>query len=210
MLKLFITIESGGGLAQDGLVPPRCRYDCLNDHYRCRRWPVIFPVLRSRHDHYWYGQGPGTMWFLVKYCSKSAFDRDLGHDCINDHHWFGRWRDTSQAAPWDRNPRDWPWLHYNFHRYLKYRTIPSKIRIILLLSYCTEHPKNYAYGSHFVVFDIGWFTHQGLIHHPAINWQNTALIARFMGPTWGPPGANRTQVGPMLAPWTLLSGRWWQ
>ena len=26
-----------------------------------------------------------------------------------------------------------------------------------------------------------------------------------MGPTWGPSGADRTQVGPMLAPWTLLS-----
>ena len=32
------------------------------------------------------------------------------------------------------------------------------------------------------------------------------LIARFMGPTWGPSRADRTQVGPMLAPWTLLSG----
>ena len=31
------------------------------------------------------------------------------------------------------------------------------------------------------------------------------LIARFMGPTWGPSGANRTQMGPMLASWTLLS-----
>ena len=30
--------------------------------------------------------------------------------------------------------------------------------------------------------------------------------ARFMGPTWGPSGAGRTQVGPMLAPYTLLSG----
>ena len=28
-----------------------------------------------------------------------------------------------------------------------------------------------------------------------------------MGPTWGPSGADRTQVGPMLAPWTLLSGK---
>ena len=27
----------------------------------------------------------------------------------------------------------------------------------------------------------------------------TSLIARFMGPTWGPTGADRTQVGPMLA-----------
>ena len=34
----------------------------------------------------------------------------------------------------------------------------------------------------------------------------TSLIARFMGPTWGPSGADRTQVGPMLAIWTLLSG----
>ena len=32
------------------------------------------------------------------------------------------------------------------------------------------------------------------------------LIARFMGPTRGPPGDDRTQVGPMLAPWNLLSG----
>ena len=32
------------------------------------------------------------------------------------------------------------------------------------------------------------------------------LIARLMGPTLGPSGADRTQVGPMLAPWTLLSG----
>ena len=32
------------------------------------------------------------------------------------------------------------------------------------------------------------------------------LIARFMGPTCGPPpGADRTQVGPMLTTWTLLS-----
>ena len=33
-----------------------------------------------------------------------------------------------------------------------------------------------------------------------------SLMARFMGPTWGPSGAERTQEGPMLAPRTLLSG----
>ena len=38
------------------------------------------------------------------------------------------------------------------------------------------------------------------------SWKYTTLISRFMGPTWGPSGADRTQVGPMLAPWTLLSG----
>ena len=52
--------------------------------------------------------------------------------------------------------------------------------------------------------------------HDTILWQGHenamysstyyALITRFIGPTWGPSGADRTQVGSMLAPWTLLSG----
>ena len=33
-----------------------------------------------------------------------------------------------------------------------------------------------------------------------------AQIAKFMGPTWGPPGSCWPQMGPILAPWTLLSG----
>ena len=33
----------------------------------------------------------------------------------------------------------------------------------------------------------------------------TTEIAWFMGPTWGPPGSCWPQMGPMLAPWTLLS-----
>ena len=35
----------------------------------------------------------------------------------------------------------------------------------------------------------------------------TAHLAKFMRPTWSPPGSCRPQMGPMLAPWTLLSGR---
>ena len=31
-------------------------------------------------------------------------------------------------------------------------------------------------------------------------------ITKFMGPTWGPSGADRTQTGLMLAPCALLSG----
>ena len=38
------------------------------------------------------------------------------------------------------------------------------------------------------------------------NFTGDTLVARFMGPRWDPSGADRTQVGPMLAPWTLLSG----
>ena len=38
------------------------------------------------------------------------------------------------------------------------------------------------------------------------NARTGPLIARFMRPTWCQCGADRTQVGPMLAPWILLSG----
>ena len=34
-------------------------------------------------------------------------------------------------------------------------------------------------------------------------------ITKFMGPTWGPPGSCRPQMGSMLAPWFLLSGILW-
>ena len=40
----------------------------------------------------------------------------------------------------------------------------------------------------------------------SIGIEARSLIAKFMGPTWGPPGPCRPQVGLMLAPWTLLSG----
>ena len=33
-----------------------------------------------------------------------------------------------------------------------------------------------------------------------------SLMAGFRGPTWGPYGVDRTKAGPMVAPWTLLSG----
>ena len=37
-------------------------------------------------------------------------------------------------------------------------------------------------------------------------YKTWSQIARFMGPTWNPHGSCRPEVGPFLAPWTLLSG----
>ena len=48
--------------------------------------------------------------------------------------------------------------------------------------------------------------HELILTFHIIQWDVITLKTRFMGPTWGPPGADRTQVGPMLAPWILLSG----
>ena len=47
--------------------------------------------------------------------------------------------------------------------------------------------------------------------HPYALASSTTLSSRdpdskVNRPTWGKPGADRTHVGPMLAPWTLLSG----
>ena len=38
-------------------------------------------------------------------------------------------------------------------------------------------------------------------------WVVFGKDGKFMEPTWGPPGSCRSQMGPMFAPWTLLSGR---
>ena len=44
-------------------------------------------------------------------------------------------------------------------------------------------------------------------NHISTKSSKATLIARFMGPTWGPSGADTTEAGPMLAPWILLSGQ---
>ena len=44
------------------------------------------------------------------------------------------------------------------------------------------------------------------ISAPVESFTTLTLIARFVGPKWDPARADRTQVGPMLALWTLLSG----
>ena len=64
------------------------------------------------------------------------------------------------------------------------------------------------------VYDITWFFKgQHVIddceqeYH--VDYTILTQLARFMGPTWGPTGSYRPQMGPMLAPWTLLSGNGW-
>ena len=56
------------------------------------------------------------------------------------------------------------------------------------------------------LYHCGWiklcFRCINLIFHSS---EDISLIARFLGPTWGPSGADRTQVGPMNI-WDV----WWQ
>ena len=45
-----------------------------------------------------------------------------------------------------------------------------------------------------------------MVQYYAVQYDMATQIAKFMGPTRGPPGSCRPQMDPMLAPWTLLSG----
>ena len=54
-----------------------------------------------------------------------------------------------------------------------------------------------------------WYKHNQTKHpktRARVLWLIATQKAKFMGPTWGPPGSCRPQMGPMLAPRTLLSG----
>ena len=48
------------------------------------------------------------------------------------------------------------------------------------------------------------FNITGLLWEKSTDWRVPQTV-KLMGPTWGPPGSYRPQMGPMLVPWTLLS-----
>ena len=56
------------------------------------------------------------------------------------------------------------------------------------------------------VHALSTHVHQGRFIDSGGNCMITSQIAKFMWPTWVPHGSCRPQLGPILAPWTLLSG----
>ena len=75
------------------------------------------------------------------------------------------------------------------------------------VSYCTYET---SLLPSFLSCCIQYWCHHSIFNVPdMINRDLTTTgsqIAKFMWPTWGPPGSWRPQVGPTLAPWILLSG----
>ena len=51
-----------------------------------------------------------------------------------------------------------------------------------------------------------WFLYQVNVVRTLLYSNKSLLDNKVHGATWGPPGSCRPQMGPMLAPWTLLSG----
>ena len=84
----------------------------------------------------------------------------------------------------------------NLQRCVIYHTHFSHVALLLFYSSLSLYPRCglLIRLSFLIVFSRLW--------HAKL----TTQIARFMGPTWGPPGTCRLQMGPMLALWTLLLG----
>ena len=93
-----------------------------------------------------------------------------------------------------------------------FRLSSSNMQVNSILEGESERKKNTKYYSKYLYFqrdmNIGTCN---IIHRHYRHY--LSQIAKFMGPTWDPPGTCRPQMGPMLAPWTLLSGmhyHWWK
>ena len=100
---------------------------------------------------------------------------------------------------------------YTFIQENASENIVSKIAAILSRPQCFKQSPywcaTYADGTFRMELLMVFGSFFGNIHygHDINFWALVYLRARFMGPTSGPSGAGNTQVGPMLAPWTLLS-----
>ena len=58
------------------------------------------------------------------------------------------------------------------------------------------------WGHNYLIFYINSKTN--IFANTLVANRALAQIEKYMGPTWGPPGPCRPQMGPMLALWTLL------
>ena len=120
-------------------------------------------------------------------------------------YWFkGNWNvlQLKIRHKWSRELSK-PWPSCDIVRWRKYVSL-SLVELILWFIF-TRPSKNHQYSRpHFTM------PRSVLIEIYAINnhvLEKQTQIARFMGPTWGPLGSCRPQLGPMLAPWALLSGK---
>ena len=97
----------------------------------------------------------------------------------------------------------------------RYDLLPFTASHTKITTLSTPNPtwkKLYGSISEFTWTQFLWCDIICLIAMATISHFNSGLsminhVAKFTGPTWGPPGSSRPQMGPMLAPRTLLWGK---
>ena len=106
------------------------------------------------------------------------------------------------------------WYIYNYMTEIQENSLNTKpLQVDLLMHICITQPQfDKRCGAHsilsrmFPFYQPPSFTLSRSLFRVHSTIDETSLITMFMWPTWGPSGTDRTQVGPMLVSWTLLSG----
>ena len=106
------------------------------------------------------------------------------------------------------------WIYMGAHKmhsqFLSFSTTLKWCGMLILSTWKTSIPWSYMANTltndHLTTQEAAGS--RAMMEYPALKTRMVIMsqITRFMGPTWGSSWADRTQVGPMLAPWTLLSG----
>ena len=126
--------------------------------------------------------------------------RSLWHQCNDMTHYSYEMIMMLNGALWDthnRHSRAPPWQLWRIISYVQIHTYPcvSSTKVWYFPYMCSVRISLLHRDMGSVFTDLSCIC-SGI----------DTPIARLMGPTWGPSGADRIQVGPMLALWTLLSG----
>ena len=167
--------------------PDGCIWMDDTDHFSC------FPTAILNMSSKWHQKWKISKMILI-WLNYSAFPNDAQVMCAH-----APYLHCSENEIW--HERIW---YKNFHSYSQrlFTSSPGKLSSIY-----SNNDRDIMFP--FPLRDL--LTVQGHTYIAARS--NTALhsswkgqIAKFIGPTWGPPGSSRPQMGPMLAPWTLLSG----
>ena len=159
-----------------------------------RYWPLVWGIHWSPVNSLHKGQWRGALMFSLICASRNGWVNNPYAGDLRPHY----------------NDYDVPVILWNqpdlldMHRWLVGMRIqwPSALKVFCMVGEAMVGGFNMPRTMHHM--PRGWISQECKYTHREPKM--LSLIARFMGPTWGPYGADKTQVGPMLAPKTLLSG----
>ena len=120
---------------------------------------------------------------------------------------------------WTKCP---PFLRLHLHRYLlEWQLFDYNWNFRVFVCFFRDGHFFFSWIYEYNLVSTGWVNGLALSRPQGTTWTSDdrdqgrqmvslshTLTERFMGPPWGPSRAGRSQVGPMLAPWTSLYGQW--
>ena len=178
------------------------------------RWLEVLPVSKVQGLLQWRHNGV------------DGVSNHQPHDCLLNRLFCGDQRkyQSSASLAFLGNPPKWPVTRKMFpfddvimvsgelgdsHTYIENDPPPPWVRALQLSQMLTVS-RNYFKWQCIIYYVFKTIKHMEIqwnVWSFLAFWQwSYTQIAKFMGPTWAPSGSCRPQMGPMLAPWTLLSG----